>query len=185
MLTAETRTAGSLEAPVPTPEFLNGWKHIVEPVEPFLQSVASRLHEQIQAFHPSIAACAQYALDSEGKQLRPVLVGLAGGAASRLKDAHVTVAVIVEMVHLATLVHDDIMDEAEIRRGRPTLAASWGSEVSVLLGDCLFSQALVLAASFPTPAVCSAVARATNAVCTGEILQTQRRQQFDLSLDEY
>jgi octaprenyl-diphosphate synthase len=79
------------------------------------------------------------------------------------------------MVHLATLVHDDVMDEAEIRRGQPTLAANWGNEIAVLFGDCLFAQALKLAASFPTPEVCRAVAMATNTVCTGEILQTQHR----------
>jgi len=76
-------------------------------------------------------------------------------------------------VHLATLVHDDVMDEAEIRRGRLTLAANWGNEIAVLFGDCLFAQALTLAASFPTPEVCRAVAQATKTVCSGEILQTQ------------
>ena len=89
-----------------------------------------------------------------------------------------TAAVIIEMVHLATLVHDDVMDEAEIRRGQPTLAANWGNEIAVLFGDCLFAQALKLAASFPTPEVCRAVAMATNTVCSGEILQTQHRRQI-------
>ena len=90
-----------------------------------------------------------------------------------------------EMVHLATLVHDDIMDEAELRRARPTLAANWGSEISVLLGDCLFAHAVVLAAGFPTTEVCRAVAAATNAVCTGEILQTGQRRRFDLTRADY
>jgi octaprenyl-diphosphate synthase len=89
------------------------------------------------------------------------------------------------MVHLATLVHDDIIDGAKIRRGRPTLAAKWGNEVSVLLGDCLFAHSLKLAASFPTPEICRAVASATNTVCSGEILQTQRRKQFQISREEY
>jgi octaprenyl-diphosphate synthase len=89
------------------------------------------------------------------------------------------------MVHLATLVHDDVMDEAEIRRGQPTLAANWGNEIAVLFGDCLFAQALKLAASFPTPEVCRAVAMATNTVCTGEILQTQQRRNFQVSRRDY
>jgi len=71
------------------------------------------------------------------------------------------VAVIIEMVHLATLVHDDVMDEAVLRRQRPTLAANWGNQISVLLGDCLFAHALKLAASFPTPEICRAVSAAT------------------------
>jgi octaprenyl-diphosphate synthase len=77
------------------------------------------------------------------------------------------------------------MDEARIRRSRPTLAANWGNEISVLLGDCLFAHALKLAAGFPTTEICRAVAAATNTVCSGEILQTQRRRNFELSRAEY
>jgi octaprenyl-diphosphate synthase len=89
------------------------------------------------------------------------------------------------MVHLATLVHDDIMDEAEVRRCRPTLAANWGNELSVLVGDCLFAHSVTLAASFPTPDVCRAVAKATNTVCSGEILQTNQRRDFTLKRADY
>jgi octaprenyl-diphosphate synthase len=77
------------------------------------------------------------------------------------------------------------MDEAEIRRGRLTLAANWGNEIAVLFGDCLFAQALKLAASFPTPDVCRAVAMATNTVCSGEILQTQHRRDFEFTREKY
>src|SRR5581483_5005488 len=83
------------------------------------------------------------------------------------------------------LVHDDVMDEAEIRRGRLTLGATWGNEIAELFGDCLFAHALKLAASFPTPEICRAVAMATNTVCSGEILQTQHRRNFQLSQREY
>jgi octaprenyl-diphosphate synthase len=93
--------------------------------------------------------------------------------------------VIIEMVHLATLVHDDVIDEAEIRRGRPTLAANWSNEIAVLFGDCLFAHALTLAASFPTPGVCRAVAMATNTVCSGEILQMQHRRDFRFTREKY
>jgi len=117
--------------------------------------------------------------------MRPTLVALAASSTGKIMDAHVTAAVIIEMVHLATLVHDDVMDEAEIRRGKLTLAANWGNEIAVLFGDCLFAQALKLAANFPTPEVCRAVAMATNTVCTGEILQTQNRRNFELSRKEY
>ncbi|MCI0539681.1 MAG: polyprenyl synthetase family protein [Verrucomicrobiales bacterium] len=161
------------------------WKEIVEPVRPFLDEVANRLVEQIDAFDPDIAPYAEYALTNQGKQLRPVLVALSAGAVGRLNETLVTAATIVEMVHLATLVHDDVMDAAELRRRRPTLAANWGNEVSVLVGDCLFAQAVKLAASFPTPDVCRAVATATNRVCSGEILQTHHRRNFALNRAEY
>jgi len=82
-------------------------------------------------------------------------------------DSLVKVATIIEMVHLATLVHDDIMDEAELRRSCPTVGPV-GERNRVLVGDCLFAQSVVLASSFPTPDVCRAVAKATNTVCSGE-----------------
>lgn len=141
--------------------------------------------EQIRAFEPDLARYAEYALTVQGKQLRPALVGLSASAVGTLADSHVSVAVIIEMVHLATLVHDDVMDGATIRRGRPTLAANWGDELSVLLGDCLFARALELAASFPTPEICRAVSAATNTVCAGEILQTQGRGNTRIRREEY
>jgi octaprenyl-diphosphate synthase len=161
------------------------WKQIVQPLEPFLQAVAERLTEQVQAFDADLACYAEYALTGQGKQLRPALVGLSAGATGGINDAHITVATIIEMVHLATLVHDDVNDEAIVRRGRPTLAANWGNEISVLLGDCLFAHALKMAASFPTPDICRAVASATNTVCTGEILQTRQRCNFRMSRGDY
>src|SRR5256886_6498651 len=114
-----------------------------------------------------------------------ILVALSAFAMGKITDSHVTVAVIIEMVHLATLVHDDVMDEAEIRRGKLTLAANWGNEIAVLFGDCLFAQALKLAASFPTPEICREVAMATNTVCSGEILQTQHRRDFQFTRENY
>src|SRR5215471_181899 len=101
------------------------WKTIVGPVEPFLEAVHRRLTEQVDAFDPKIAPYADYAINGQGKHLRPALVALTANALGRGSDAHVTVAVIIEMVHLATLVHDDVMDEAEIRRRRLNLAANW------------------------------------------------------------
>src|SRR2546429_9790051 len=163
----------------------HSWKQIVEPVEPFLKAVAERLAEQVQTFDPEIASYAQYALTNQGKQLRPALVALSAGAIGEPNDSLVTVAVIIEMVHLATLAHDDVMDEAVLRRQQPTLAANWGNQISVLLGDCLFAHALKLAASFPTTEICRAVSAATKTVCAGEILQTQRRKKFDLTREEY
>ena len=166
-------------------EPLHRWKQIVEPVEAFLAAVASQLSEQVQTFHPEIVPFARYALTNQGKQLRPAVVALSARASGHLNENLVTVAVIIEMVHLATLVHDDVMDEASIRRQRPTVAANWGNHVSVLLGDCLFAHALKLAANFPTPEVCRAVSSATKTVCSGEILQTLRRGKIPFSRADY
>ena len=185
MLAAEPKVAKTAEAGSPNSNPNSSWKQLVEPLEPFLQTVARQLTLQVHDFDPKIVPYAQYALNGSGKHLRPTLVALAGNSIGNVSNAHVTAAVIIEMVHLATLVHDDVMDEAEIRRGQLTLAANWGNEIAVLFGDCLFAQALKLAASFPTTEVCRAVAMATNTVCTGEILQTQHRRNFEVSRREY
>src|SRR5499425_1194213 len=161
------------------------WKRIIDPVEPFLEAVSRRLAEQVEAFDPNISPYADYAINGQGKHLRPARVALTANALGQVREDHVTVAVIIEMVHLATLVHDDVMDEAEMRRGQLTLAANWGNEIAVLFGDCLFARALALAASFPTPEICRAVAMATNTVCSGEILQTQHRHDFELTREQY
>ena len=184
MLAVESKIAAG-NGRTPHPETAAAWKQIVEPVEPFLESVAARLARQVHEFDPALAQYAEYALNGHGKHLRPTLVALAANSLGKTGDAHVTVAVIIEMVHLATLVHDDIMDEAEVRRGQLTLAANWGNEIAVLFGDCLFAQSLKLAASFPTPDICRAVSSATNTVCSGEILQTRHRRNFELSRRDY
>src|SRR5256885_5749079 len=185
MFAADSKEASAPLSPPLRTDPPDSWKEIIEPVEPFLQTVGSRLMKQVTTFEPDLAPYAEYALNGNGKHLRPALVALSAGALGKVTDSHVTVAVIIEMVHLATLVHDDVMDEAEIRRRRLTLAANWGNEIAVLFGDCLFAQALKLAASFPTPEVCRAVAMATNTVCSGEILQTQHRRDFQFTRESY
>ncbi len=187
MLAAEPKVenTGAANSSSSNSNLKRSWKLLVEPLEPFLQTVERQLTLQAHEFDPKIVPYAQYALNGSGKHLRPTLVALAANSIGDVSSAHVTAAVIIEMVHLATLVHDDVMDEAEIRRGKLTLAANWGNEIAVLFGDCLFAQALKLAAGFPTPEVCRAVAMATNTVCTGEILQTQHRRNFEVSRHEY
>ena len=185
MLAAESKVATSDSSDSLRTNPNRSWNQIVEQVSPFVQAVNERLIQQANDFDPKIVPYAQSALNGGGKHLRPTLVALAGSAVGKTGDAHVTVAAIIEMVHLATLVHDDVMDEAQIRRGQLTIAANWGNEIAVLFGDCLFAHALSLASSFPTTEVCRAVAMATNTVCTGEILQTQHRRNFKLSRADY
>jgi octaprenyl-diphosphate synthase len=167
-------------------ELVSGdWDPVVAPVRDFLERVSRRLEEQVSEFDPEIAVYARYALENQGKQLRPTLVALAGGAVGKVNEDSVTVAVIIEMIHLATLVHDDIMDEARIRRRRPTLAKRWGNDVAVLLGDCLFAHALKLAAGLSANDVCRLVASSSGRVCAGEILQSHRRRRWSVDRADY
>ena len=158
---------------------------LLEPIAAELHRVEAALSEQVQGFDPGVGDYIQYVLGGVGKRLRPTLALLTGGATGRIDDGHITLGVIVELIHVATLVHDDVLDEAQLRHGLPTTNSRWGNEISVLLGDCLFAHALRLAASYPTTAVCRRVSEATNTVCSGEILQTQRRFDIDLGLDQY
>ena len=183
MLAAESKVGDSHSVNASHPA--RSWKKIVEPVEPFLHAVQQQLTRQARNFDPQIVPYADHALTNGGKNLRPTLVALAASCFGQPNEAHVQAAVIIEMVHLATLVHDDVMDEADLRRGSPTLAAKWGNEIAVLFGDCLFAQALKLASDFPTTDICRAVSLATNTVCSGEILQTQQRRNFTAAHQDY
>lgn len=155
------------------------------PVLRQLEEVSDRIARQSAAFDPAIEGYVSYALNSNGKQLRPLLALLAGGATGEVTSAHVDLAVIIELIHLASLVHDDILDEAERRRGLPTLNARWGNGLSVLLGDSLFAHALELSTRFESANISRAIARATRDVCTGEIIQTQRRFDLQMAIEEY
>jgi octaprenyl-diphosphate synthase len=144
------------------------------------------LRGQLVQFEPEIRAMVEYCIDTSGKRIRPALVFLGGwkGGGSVRPDL-VRVAAVVELVHLATLVHDDIMDEADIRRSRRTASREYGPTAAVLLGDALFAHALHLATQFPTTEICAAVSDSTRRVCAGEIVQTLRRRTTDVTRADY
>jgi len=126
-----------------------------------------------------------HSADFRGKRLRPALLLLSGQACGSLVPAHPVLAAVVEMIHTATLVHDDILDEAVIRRHAATINAEWGTEAAVLLGDYLFTHAFHLAASLESTRACRWIGRATNLVCEGEMQQVHNRGNLDLDEDAY
>jgi octaprenyl-diphosphate synthase len=154
-------------------------------VQPHLEQVETRIAEQAAAFDPAIEGYVVYAVGSRGKRLRPLLALLAGGATGSINSGHVDLAMIVELIHIATLVHDDVMDEAQQRRAQPTANARWGNSLSVLLGDCLFAHALTLSTNFQNSDISRAIARTAATVCSGEMIQTQRRFDLNLTVEDY
>ncbi len=154
-------------------------------IQPYLEEVEARIAQQAAAFDPALEGYVVYALGSRGKRLRPLLALLAGGATGQINYNHVDLAVIVELIHIATLVHDDVMDEAERRRAQPTVNARWGNSLSVLLGDCLFAHALTLSTNFENADIGRAIARTAATVCSGEMIQTQRRFDLTLTVQDY
>ncbi|MFL6540496.1 MAG: polyprenyl synthetase family protein, partial [Chthoniobacterales bacterium] len=139
---------------------------LAQAVQPQLDEVERRIAAQAAEFDPAVEAYVAYAIGGRGKRLRPLVALLSGGATGSISSAHVDLAVIIELIHIATLVHDDIMDEAERRRGLPTVNARWGNALSVLLGDCLFAQALNLSTNFDSAEISRAIAQAARDVCS-------------------
>lgn len=150
-----------------------------------IKQVEKQISEQVKAFDSEVEPYIDYICNTSGKRIRPALAVLAGGALGKISNDNLKIGVIFELIHMATLVHDDIIDEADTRRKTPTPNAKWGNGMAVLLGDALFSHALLLATEFGSIDICRKVGTASREVCQGEVIQTQRR--FDLSLtkEEY
>ncbi|MGD9417917.1 MAG: polyprenyl synthetase family protein [Verrucomicrobiota bacterium JB025] len=143
------------------------------------------IREQVRGFDPAIEPYVEYICNTSGKRIRPALSILVGGASGGVTEDHVKLGVVLELIHMATLVHDDIIDDANTRRMVPTANAKWGNSLSVLLGDALFAHALVLATDFDSVEINRKVGQASREVCQGEILQTQRRFDLTFSKDDY
>jgi octaprenyl-diphosphate synthase len=155
------------------------------PIAVNLAAVDRRLQHELRHSDPFIDELAQHSFRIGGKRLRPALLILAAQAVGPITDEHHTLAAVVEMVHTATLVHDDVLDDAEIRRHIDTVNARWNNQTSVLLGDYLFTHAFYLASTLDTTFGCRAIGEATNTVCEGELRQTASSGNFWLSRGEY
>ncbi|MEO0040543.1 MAG: hypothetical protein RIS38_1491 [Verrucomicrobiota bacterium] len=153
-------------------------------LEAHFAALETFLAEQELAFEPEVRPMVRDILAHPGKRLRPLLA-FGAGAGGPPPAALVRGAGIVELVHLATLVHDDVLDGADTRHGSATPNQTHGAHAAVLFGDALFAHALVLAADHPTPELCRIVARASREVCSGEVCQTFSRGRDALSLEDY
>ena len=120
-----------------------------------------------------------------GKRLRPMLLLLSAAASGNIRYEHKVLSAVVEMIHTATLVHDDVLDDAATRRHVATVNARWNNETSVLFGDYLFTHAFHLASTLETTLACRLIGRATNIVCEGELSQIHERGNFDLTEERY
>lgn len=160
-------------------------RELFVPIEDDLAEVERRLQQELRHNDAAIDKLAQHSFRIGGKRLRPALLLLSAQAVGEVNDAHHTLAAVVEMIHTATLVHDDVLDEATLRRHEETVNARWGNRVSILLGDYLFTHAFYLASKLDTTFGCRTIGRSTNLVCEGELLQNAASGNFQLSRDEY
>ncbi len=141
--------------------------------------------EELGSRYEFVQTLVDHAVSLRGKQLRPALLFLTAQACGGVSPSHHILAAVVEMIHTATLVHDDILDESQVRRHSQTVNAAWGNETAVLLGDYLFTHAFHLAASLETTLACRWIGHATNLVCEGEMMQVHHRGNLDLDESSY
>ncbi|MDZ4752979.1 MAG: polyprenyl synthetase family protein [Phycisphaerae bacterium] len=154
-----------------------------------LEGVEHIFERQLTSDFPAVNQLCRHVERYRGKMLRPTLVVLCGLAASdnpsdrrSVRDEHLTVACVAEMIHMATLVHDDVLDEAETRRKGQTVNALRGNETAVMLGDYLISNAFHVCSKVGDPSINLQFGEVTNTLCEGELIQLHHRD--DTSLDE-
>lgn len=140
--------------------------------------------ESLAGYRSPVAPLIQHLRHYRGKRLRPALLLLTAKACGGVNPHHHILAAAVEMIHTATLVHDDVLDEATTRRHIPTFNAEWGNKVSILLGDMLFTQAFHITSRVDRRA-CELIGGATNRVCGGELKQVCNRGNWHLSEADY
>src|SRR5579885_1522175 len=155
------------------------------PVARELEEVERILADAVRNDHAAIADLVRHVSRYKGKRLRPALLLLAGRACGRLTPAHPTLAAVVELIHTATLVHDDVLDGAAVRRHVATVNAGWGNHNAVLMGDYLFTHAFYLATTLGDIRACQVIGAATNRVCEGELRQGLERGNLGLTEAEY
>ncbi|MGB0716098.1 MAG: polyprenyl synthetase family protein [Phycisphaerae bacterium] len=162
-----------------------GLAALYAPVATDIRRAEEIFDEEIDGDLPFINELCDTVRSYRGKMLRPALLLLSARACGKLTSAHHTLAAVVEMVHMATLVHDDVLDEADERRRRPTVNNIAGNEAAVLLGDYLISHAFHLCSSLDSQFASRRIGATTNTVCEGELLQNHYRGVLDLTEQQY
>lgn len=158
---------------------------ISAPIATDLVEVIARFDAELASDLPFVNELVERVRGYRGKLLRPKLLLLAAQAAGGIRDEHLTLAAVVEMVHMATLVHDDVLDEADVRRRSVTINRMSGNEAAVMLGDFLISHAYHLCSSIGSTDAARRVAAVTNTVCEGELMQIHHRRNLGLSERDY
>ncbi len=143
--------------------------------------IRARLHSEVVL----VRQVAEYIVAGGGKRMRPALVLLAAGALGYQGKHHHELAAVVEFIHTATLLHDDVVDESELRRGRDTANSLFGNAASVLVGDFLYSRAFQMMVGVGSMRVMEVLADATNVIAEGEVMQLMNCHNADIGIDDY
>ena len=149
-------------------------QHIRQVVESEFASVNDFIVEQLHSRVSLVENIGHYIIDAGGKRLRPLLSLLSAGALGDIEHDHIRLAAVIEFIHTATLLHDDVVDLSALRRGRPTANAEYGNAPSVLVGDFLYSRAFQVLVSIGNMPLMALLSDTTNTVAEGEVLQLTR-----------
>ncbi|MFB0525891.1 MAG: polyprenyl synthetase family protein [bacterium] len=163
-------------------------KEIYKPIERDLVEVKEEIRRQLRAEDGFMERVMEDIIDSSGKLLRPTLVLLAFSVGNNnRKDRRdiIKAASVIELIHTATLIHDDVIDETTLRRHKTTLHSKWGDKISVLFGDYLFSRSFTGLCQLGYPEIVCALANTVSLICEGELKQINRVYDWDLSEEDY
>lgn len=154
------------------------------PILPDLVAADEIFTQTLESYRTPFASLIEHLKHYRGKRLRPAILLLVAKACGTITPRHHILAAAVEMIHTATLVHDDVLDEAEIRRHVSTVNAVWGNKIGILLGDMLFTHSFHLTSRVDRRA-CELIGEATNRVCAGELRQVSERGNLHLQVADY
>lgn len=161
------------------------FQEFTEPVADDLARFDEQLNGYLRGDSPLITSVARHLLTARGKRIRPVFVFLAARATGNESEHLVDAALAIELIHTATLLHDDVVDESDIRRGVETVNARWNNLVSVLMGDYLFAKAFRIMVDTRTMELVAAICRATERVSVGELRQIEEISNYQLTEENY
>ena len=154
-------------------------------VEDDMHAVDQEISDRLKSDVVLVNQLASYIITSGGKRLRPLIVLLASKVFGYQGQAHILLAAIIEFIHTATLLHDDVVDASDMRRGRFSANAVWGNEASVLVGDFLYSRAFEMMVDTDSMRVMDILAKTTNTIAEGEVLQLMNCHKPDVSEQDY
>ncbi|MFT7127121.1 MAG: octaprenyl-diphosphate synthase, partial [Pseudoalteromonas tetraodonis] len=160
-------------------------KKLKETTSGEMESVNRLIHQNLQTQVPLVSELSHYIVNSGGKRLRPMLSVLAARACGYSGTQHHLLAAIIEFIHTATLLHDDVVDESLLRRGVPTANAEFGDHASVLVGDFLYSRAFQLLVKVGEMRIMDIMADTTNVISEGEVLQLVNCNDPDTTEESY
>jgi len=163
-----------------------------EKIRSFQQLVSSELEEleialekALRCDTPLLRDVCSYIREGKGKRIRPTVLFLAARSAGNPDGELIPAGVAVELIHTATLIHDDILDEHMMRRGRPSVYARWGSKTATIVGDFLYTRAFTILATLKLYELMKILAEVSNTICIGEILQLEQRRNLHMSEEGY